>query len=174
MDQKKLYEIFETTFASNLKLMEVKNGEYSGNVDALGNFHRGSQLAGVTPLQCALTYASKHFDAIATYVRDQATGAVRPRSEKIEGRLDDLIVYAVLMKALIAEADQPEGFVYEPAIEPLLMVRFADGAQEIVRDYDLYGKIQAVRNDHWHTAVTFNERTVTGYSIDRGVTWCKV
>ena len=45
-------------------------------------------------------------DAVATFVRDEAAGTTRPRSESIEGRLDDLINYCLLAKAMIIEEEE--------------------------------------------------------------------
>lgn len=98
--------LFTETIKSMEKLLVVKGGEYAGSEDRLANFKRGGQLVGITPLQCAFVYASKHYDAIATYVRDDASGEERPRSESIEGRLDDLMNYCFLMKCIIREKEK--------------------------------------------------------------------
>jgi hypothetical protein len=103
MDQKQFDGLVQETIAGIQQLLVVKGGEYAGSADRLANFKRGASLTGVTPLQCAFIYASKHYDAIATFVRDDAAGESRPRSESIEGRLDDLINYCLLMKGIIRE-----------------------------------------------------------------------
>lgn len=103
---------FTRLFTSTMKTLEglliVKGGEYAGSDDRLANFKRGANLTGTTPLQVAFIYASKHYDAVATYVRDTATGTQRERSESIDGRLDDLMNYCLLMKALVVEARNSE------------------------------------------------------------------
>lgn len=91
--------VLETTEAIN-KLLVVKGGEYANSGDRLANFKRGASLTGCTPLQVAFIYASKHYDGIASYVKDPT----RPSSEPIEGRFDDLINYCILMKAIIKES----------------------------------------------------------------------
>ena len=88
------------------ELLVVKGGEYAGSEDRLANFKRGAALVGCTPLQVLFIYMSKHYDAVATYVRDQASGTERPRSESIEGRLHDLMNYCLLAIALVRETDQ--------------------------------------------------------------------
>lgn len=103
MNQAEFDRFVQETIESTAKLLVLKGGEYAGSDDRLANFKRGAELTGVTPLQCAFIYASKHYDAIATFVRDQAAGTNRPRSESIEGRFDDLINYCILMKALVRE-----------------------------------------------------------------------
>ena len=103
MNSNDFTELVHETHKTTIDLLIVKGGEYAGSDDRLANFKRGAELTGVTPLQCAFIYASKHYDAIATFVRDQAADVVRPRSESIEGRLDDLMNYCILMKALVRE-----------------------------------------------------------------------
>lgn len=104
MKQAEFDTLVEETVESIQALLVVKGGEYAGSEDRLANFKRGAALTGTTPLQCLFIYMSKHYDAVATFVRDQATGTQRPRSESIEGRLDDLINYCILAKGLVREA----------------------------------------------------------------------
>ena len=105
MDSATFTKLCEETRKTTFELLLVKGGEYANSDDRLANFKRGAMLTGVTPLQCAFVYASKHYDAVATYVRDQAAGRDRPRSEPISGRLDDLINYCLLLKGLVQEAE---------------------------------------------------------------------
>lgn len=86
-------------------LLKVKGGEYAGTLDRLANFRRGAALTGVEPMTCLFIYMSKHYDAIATYVKDGQTKTDRPRSEHIRGRLLDLANYAVLAAALLDDAN---------------------------------------------------------------------
>lgn len=103
MKQAEFDVVVKQTIESIQKLLSIKGGEYAGSEDRLANFKRGSALTGTTPLQCLFIYLSKHYDAIATFVRDDASGSIRVMSEPIEGRLDDLINYALLAKALVQE-----------------------------------------------------------------------
>lgn len=103
MNQERFNALVESTMRDTLQLLAVKGGEYAGSDDRLANFKRGAALTGATPLQVAFIYASKHYDAIATFVRDNAIGTYRARSESIGGRFDDLINYCILMKAIIQE-----------------------------------------------------------------------
>jgi hypothetical protein len=108
MQQDEFEKIVLGTMEQCRQLLVVKGGEYAGSSDRLANFKRGADLVGVTPLQCLFVYMSKHYDAVATFVRDEAAGKERPRSEPITGRLDDLINYCLLAKALIVEVPQPK------------------------------------------------------------------
>jgi hypothetical protein len=100
--------LVQETIGEIQALLLVKGGEYAGSEDRLANFKRGAALVGVTPLQCLFIYMSKHYDAVATFVRDDAAGTTRPRSESIEGRLDDLINYCILAKGLVRENPPPK------------------------------------------------------------------
>lgn len=101
-------KLFDDTVSRCRELLVVKGGEYAGSEDRLANFKRGAALTGCSPLQCLFIYMSKHYDALATYVRDEATGEARVRSEPISGRVDDLINYGFLLQALLAEANEPK------------------------------------------------------------------
>lgn len=103
MNRSDFDQLVNETIASTAKLLIEKGAEYAGDADRLSNFKRGASLIGVTPLQVALIYASKHFDAISTYIRNDAGGKMQILSEPIEGRFDDLINYCILMKALIRD-----------------------------------------------------------------------
>lgn len=111
MNNEDFCAVVESTVNDLQSLLTIKGGEYAGSEDRLANFKRGAALTGTTPLQVAFIYASKHYDAIATFVRDQASGTERPRSESIEGRLDDLMNYCLLMKGLVRETQVAPGAV---------------------------------------------------------------
>lgn len=81
------------------ELTTSKGVEYSNSDDQLANFKRLSQRLGLTPEAVILVYLTKHLDAIDSFVR---TGRVH--SEPITGRIDDAILYLVLLKAQIAES----------------------------------------------------------------------
>lgn len=104
MNQDDFSALVTSTVSEINRLLVVKGGEYAGSEDRLANFKRGAALVGVTPLQVAFIYASKHYDGIASFVRTAAEGTPRLSSEPIEGRFDDLINYCLLMKALVRES----------------------------------------------------------------------
>lgn len=103
MNQAQFDSVVKQTIDSIAALLRVKGGEYAGSADRLANFKRGAALTGTTPLQVAFIYASKHYDSLANFVRRMADGSQLEMSEPIEGRLDDLINYCILMKAIIKE-----------------------------------------------------------------------
>lgn len=84
-------------------LANTKGAEYAHGNDRLDNFRRNGEECGVPMEVCWRIYAGKHWDAITTYIRDIQTGTQRVRSEPIEGRVLDLIVYLTLLLAIIDE-----------------------------------------------------------------------
>ena len=101
--------LVKDTVGKITELSQLKGGEYAGDVDRLANFRRNADALGLCMEQVWAVYAAKHWDAIMQYVRDTAAGKVRPRLESISGRLDDLIVYSILMKAMVDERNDGGG-----------------------------------------------------------------
>lgn len=87
------------TLAGIQYLNETKGREYATETDALANFKNRAQQMGITPGQVWGIFYGKHADAVFSYIR--RGGEVL--SEPIEGRIDDAILYLVLLKALILE-----------------------------------------------------------------------
>lgn len=96
-------EIVEETIEQINSLSKLKGGEYAGDTNRLANFKRNAQNLGVRPETIWAVYAGKHWDAISQYCKDQQAGKARVRGEPISGRLDDLIVYAILFKLMLEE-----------------------------------------------------------------------
>jgi hypothetical protein len=88
------------------KLSTLKGGEYAGDDDRLANFRRNGENLGLPMETVWAVYAAKHWDAVMQYVQDLNTGKTRDRLEPLEGRLDDIIVYCILFKAILAERHQ--------------------------------------------------------------------
>jgi hypothetical protein len=115
--QDEFAKVVEGTFSNIQQLLKIKGGEYASSEDHLANFKRGATLTGCSPLQVLFIYLSKHYDALATYIRDEASGTVRERSEDISGRLDDLIHYGILAKALIQDLKVPTPAAYKGILD---------------------------------------------------------
>lgn len=97
-------DLLDSSFTEIKKLGQLKGDEYSGDTDRLANFRRNGEAQGLPMETIWAIYAGKHWDAIQQYVRDQREGKVRNRLETIEGRVDDLLVYLLLFKAMLQEA----------------------------------------------------------------------
>ena len=88
------------------KLFATKNAEYGDKADILANFRRLAEQQGV-PLSTAWFFlAGKHIDTISQYVKDVRENKSRSRSEPIRDRIDDLVVYSLLLLAIVAEENR--------------------------------------------------------------------
>ena len=106
-DQIYSHEAYDTlmkeTFDTCVELGQKKGGEYAGDGDRLANFRRNGLNLNLPMEVIWAIYAAKHWDALMQYISDLNTGAKRPRMEPIKGRIDDLIVYLILLKCMIDE-----------------------------------------------------------------------
>lgn len=104
------HERFDQLIAETVKeiqkLSSLKGGEYAGDDDRLANFRRNAQALGLPMESIWAVYCAKHWDAVMQYIQDQNTGKTRARLESIEGRVDDIIVYMILFKAMLDENAQ--------------------------------------------------------------------
>ena len=85
-------------------LLLAKNEEYAASdIDRLGNFRRQATSLQL-PMSTAWGFlAGKHWDAVCTYINDFRAGKERARTQPIEDRIDDLIVYLLLLLLIVSE-----------------------------------------------------------------------
>lgn len=95
--------VFDTTITELNMLLVVKGGEYAADNDRLANFREAARRTGMTPAQVLLIYLDKHYSAICNHIKDEAKGTVRAKSEPIEGRVNDMLNYLLLYKAMLSE-----------------------------------------------------------------------
>lgn len=98
-------EIVDSTIVEMRKLAEHKGAEYAGDTDRLANFRRNGERLDLPMETIWAVYAAKHWDAVMQYVQDIKNGKTRTRLEGIEGRVDDIIVYMLLFKAMVKERE---------------------------------------------------------------------
>lgn len=96
-------QLLDEAFESISKLGQLKGGEYSGDSDRLLNFRRNARDLELPMEVIWRVYATKHWDAVGQYIRDLQSGKQRERLEPIAGRVDDLLVYLLLFKAMLEE-----------------------------------------------------------------------
>jgi len=98
------YDVLVSDTVENiLKLGKLKGAEYAGDFDRLENFRRNGAQLGLPMEVIWAVYYNKHHDALMTYVRDIQHGKSRERLETIPSRIDDMIVYLLLFKAMYVE-----------------------------------------------------------------------
>jgi len=108
-NQLKWKDLLDSTIANINELSRLKGGEYAGDADRLANFRRNGLSADVPIELIWRIYASKHWDAIMQYELDTRRGIYRETAEPILGRVDDLIVYLILFKAIYFERQETFG-----------------------------------------------------------------
>jgi hypothetical protein len=107
MTNDQLIYYFHETFNRIMDLRKLKSSDYGESEDAFATVRRLAMNAGVNPQHALFVLMCKHWDVIRKYV----INPVGPRSEPVESRIDDLIVYLVLLRALIDERRGPEEVV---------------------------------------------------------------
>lgn len=117
MNSTQFNQLMEMTFSSLKEIVNTKGREYSGDQDRLRNFKEGGSRTGVDPRTVLWVYLDKHYASITQYIKDQQEGVVRKLSEPIEGRIDDAILYLMLLKGLIKDIGQPEMVLEVPMKE---------------------------------------------------------
>ena len=95
--------LMDETFEEMKKLGSLKGGEYAGDYDRLANFRRNGKSLALPMETIWAVYAAKHWDAVMQYIQDLNTGKTRTRLESIDGRVDDLLVYLILLKCMLVE-----------------------------------------------------------------------
>jgi hypothetical protein len=93
----------ESQFDALRELDRRKGADYTQQTDALANL-RDMPRAGITGRQRLWVLLSKHLAAIETYIRE---GQVE--SEPIETRIQDAVLYLLLLGALVEEGKQGDG-----------------------------------------------------------------
>lgn len=97
MIRSQLQDLMAQVFDEIRLINNTKGVEYATDRDALQNFKDGTEW-GITAKQNLMVAMNKHFRSIQAFVKND-----KVLSEPIEQRLNDLILYAILLRALVAE-----------------------------------------------------------------------
>ena len=112
-------DLLKTSFREIESLASQKGGEYSGDTDRLQNFRRNAEALGLDYRQIWAVYAAKHWDALMQSIQDLRSETQRPRRESLDGRVDDLLVYLLLFKAMLRENSEEPKQKKAPAKDPI-------------------------------------------------------
>lgn len=110
-------KIVADTFGSIDKLNRSKGVEYTGHEGAdnvHANFDRLARDLKLTPEQVLMVYLTKHLDSIKNYVNmvsvpESEVPVNFTLSEPIEGRIDDAILYLILLKGMCVRVQLVDG-----------------------------------------------------------------
>lgn len=106
MTRDEFLALLDADFAEIRRINETKGHDYAGDADALSNFKRDDERVRKIALNDPAllkwyVYFHKHLDAIFTFLEE---GDVK--SEPIDGRIFDAVLYLELLKGLIVERRQ--------------------------------------------------------------------
>ena len=92
--------LLDATHQRLVDLTATKGREYANSDDQLANFKRLSATLGISPEAVCFVYLTKHLDSIQSHLRCPE----KLLSEPIEGRIDDAILYLILLKGLLNDS----------------------------------------------------------------------
>jgi hypothetical protein len=157
MDSSEFGNMMTDEFHRVLALQMAKGRDYAREDDALANFKTQAAALDLTPEQVWAVFAGKHWAAIMAYARE---GDVK--SEPIEGRIHDLILYGFLLLAMVreagAEASQIEG---GPAMDCL-----AEDVEKVTAGWEKWQVRQVLTPDP-RDPETFGSAWLTVESVER-------
>ena len=94
--------ILKETFEYLIKLREEGQKEYAhDNSNALQNFERLADRLGISREKVLMVYLEKHIDGITSYVNGH-----RSQRESVTGRINDAILYLILLKCMVADDER--------------------------------------------------------------------
>lgn len=135
MDKREFRCLLDQTHQTLVQLTSSKGEEYSRDTDQLANFKRQAEELNATPEKILMVYLNKHLDAIKSFVK---TGKLY--SEPIEGRIDDAILYLILLKGIVLDDQNRFAFPTEP--------------KPMIYDIPMTGLSQGLENDRGQKADT--------------------
>lgn len=134
--------LVERTTKHLYELSASKGKEYTdGSADRLENFKSEAKNCGITELQIWSVYASKHYRSIQSYIRH---GGKVFSNEPIEGRIDDLLLYLLLLKGLIVDSkvDEPANLIDYNISLPGNKIKTCRLTPDEINYYNTYGSLE--------------------------------
>lgn len=155
--------VIDTVYQSLCKLTATKGEEYANSDDdQFANFRRGAADLGIPKEAVLLIYLSKHMDSIKSYVKGLGKPVSHALSEPIEGRIDDAILYLVLLRGMVAkDVGWSKGFAAQDDLAIYKGTAREGGAGAGKIDTGIREK---TRNDRVTDAV---DRSVKGYAAEK-------
>lgn len=84
-------------------LFSAKNAEYGDGGDILANFRRLAEAQSLPMSSVWFFLAGKHLDVVTQYVKEYREGLTRSRTQAVSERVDDIIVYSLLLLVILEE-----------------------------------------------------------------------
>jgi hypothetical protein len=109
MKQGEVTLIINQTLSEIKQLFARKNADYSDGKDALSNFKENLDID-VVPELSLMVLANKHWGTVKRFMNKIQLGqSILSENEPIEQRIDDVIVYMLILKCLLQERKDSEG-----------------------------------------------------------------
>ena len=93
--------VLSTVFNECLVLYDQGSSEYAEDADAFANFMEDAREAGVSQELVLSIFANKHWRGIRRWIKGH-----KSQRENVRGRLNDMIVYLGILRAMADEADE--------------------------------------------------------------------
>lgn len=100
MKQDEVKNRFELIWREIQDLRHSGQKEYALDSDSFSNFNKLAEELNINRESVLWTYAMKHKDGIASYIR-----GYKSQREDVRGRINDLIVYLMLLRCMIDEKE---------------------------------------------------------------------
>jgi hypothetical protein len=84
-------------------LLTAKNAEYADSGDILSAFRRLADAQSIPMSSVWFFLAGKHLDVVTQYVKEYREGVSRSRTQAVSERVDDIIVYSLLLLVILEE-----------------------------------------------------------------------
>lgn len=95
--------VMQDVFNECYELREAGQKEYAGGSNGLGNFERLALELSMSREKILWVYLKKHLDGIVSYMNGH-----KSQRENVRGRINDAIVYLVLLRAMVEDNDKIE------------------------------------------------------------------
>lgn len=97
-------KLMEAVFEELRALRGAGQAEYAHRADnAHANFDRVAERLGISREAVLMTYAEKHLDGIHSWIKGH-----RSQRESVKGRINDVMVYMVLLRGMVDEREALE------------------------------------------------------------------
>lgn len=107
MNYDEMKDVMEDVIEEIRALREAGHKEYAGGkASAFGNFDRLAGELGIQPEEVLWVYAMKHKDGITSWIRGH-----KSQRESVKGRINDLIVYLILLRGMVERREAAEAGV---------------------------------------------------------------
>jgi hypothetical protein len=102
-----------------IDLTVTKGEEYKRREDSqFANFDRCAAELGLTREQVLMVYLNKHLNSIVVYTKDSAAGGNKAYAEPIVGRIDDSILYLLILRGMVEDRELAATAALSATLEP--------------------------------------------------------